>query len=323
MMKMRKNGAEIPDQGFHPCEDKLAAVLKVDAGQLMELEEGKLFEKQKKLVVFQYAKQLLLRYKKEDLSSVSAQVAFYLLLAFFPFLIFSINLLSYTSLANEFFITNFYTFLPNDTDRIVKDMLVQAVQAKSTTLLFSGIIASLWAASQGTVAIVSGLNKSYDVEEDRNFIELTVMALLSTIGVSIVIVFTFIMIIFGKIAGFYIFEIIGAGDLFHFLWPILQYVVPVSLMLTTFFLMYKYLPNKNFAFKHIMVGATFTTVGWIAISLLFSFYVDNFAKYEKVYGSLGGVFALLIWLYISALIILLGGALIDIGSEFENKEKIQ
>ena len=91
MMKMRKNGAEIPDQGFHPCEDKLAAVLKVDAGQLMELEEGKLFEKQKKLVVFQYAKQLLLRYKKEDLSSVSAQVAFYLLLAFFPFLIFSIN----------------------------------------------------------------------------------------------------------------------------------------------------------------------------------------------------------------------------------------
>ena len=289
----------------------------------MELEEEKLFEKLRSLVIFKYIEQLIFRYRNDDLSSMSAQVAYYLILAFFPFLIFSINLLSFTSLANEFFITNFYTFLPNDTDMIVKDMLVRALKAKSTTLLFSGIIASLCAASQGTQAIVRGLNKSYDVEENRNFIELTVMALLSTIGVSIVIVFTFIMIIFGKIAGYYIFEIMGVGDLFHFLWPFLRYAVPVSLMLTTFFLIYKYLPNKNFAFKHIMVGAIFTTVGWIAISLLFSFYVDNFAKYEQVYGSLGGFFALLIWLYISALIILLGGALIDITSDFENKEKFQ
>ena len=91
-------------------------------------------------------------------------------------------------------------------------------------------------------------------------------------------------------------------------------------MLIAFSFIYKYLPNRKFDFKNIIVGAIFATVGWITISLTFSFYVNNFAEYEKVYGSIVGVIALIIWLYISALIILLGGELIAISSAFENKE---
>jgi membrane protein len=130
------------------------------------------------------------------------------------------------------------------------------------------------------------------------------------------IILEFILIVFGEIIGSYVFGLIGAKTLFSIIWSFLRYGIPLTLMLITFFLIYKYVPNKRLQFSNIIVGTIFTTVGWVTASLLFSFYVNSFANYEKVYGSLGGVFALIIWLYISALIILLGGELNAISSCF-------
>ena len=92
-------------------------------------------------------------------------------------------------------------------------------------------------------------------------------------------------------------------------------------MFITFSLIYKYLPNKRLKPKNIRVGAIFATIGWVLTSLVFSFYVNNFAHYEKVYGSLGGMVILIIWLYISTLVILIGGELNAISSYFETKDK--
>ena len=93
-------------------------------------------------------------------------------------------------------------------------------------------------------------------------------------------------------------------------------------MFTTFSLIYKYVPNRRLEFNNVIVGTIFTTVGWVTTSLLFSFYVNNFANYGKVYGSLGGVIALISWLYISTLIILLGGELNSISKYYEIKEEM-
>lgn len=94
-----------------------------------------MFEKLRKIIIFQYLEQLLLRYKNADLSAMSAQITYYLILAFFPFLIFLINLLSFTSLSSELLLANFNTLLPDDTGILVKDLLEQTLQAKSKTLL--------------------------------------------------------------------------------------------------------------------------------------------------------------------------------------------
>jgi len=240
-----------------------------------------------------------------------------LILAFFPFLLFLINLLSFTPLSSELLITNFNTFLPNNTAILVKNLLVQTIQAKSKTLLLLGMIGSLWAASQGISAIIRGLNNSYDVKENRNFIKLSFIALIYTIGVTVMIIFAILMIVFGKIIGSYLFGLIGATTLFEIIWSFLRYGIALTIMLITFLLLYKYVPNRRLRFKNIIVGTIFTTVGWVTTSLLFSFYVNTFANYSKVYGSLGGVIALISWLYISTLIILLGGELNAISSNSE------
>ncbi len=279
-----------------------------------------MFEKLRSSMIFKYIRQLIFRYKEADLPAMSAQITYYLILAFFPFLLFLINMLSFTPLSSELLITNFNTFLPNDSAILVKDMLVQTVQAKSKTLLLLGMFGSLWAASHGISAVIRGLNNSYSVKEDRKFLKLNFIALMSTIGITVMIIVAIIMLVFGEIIGSYVFGLIGAQTLFSVIWSFLRFVIPFTLMLITFYLLYSYVPNKKLKFNNIIIGAIFSTVGWVTTSLLFSFYVNSFANYEKIYGSLGGVIALIIWLYMSTLIVLLGGEINAISSNYENQE---
>jgi membrane protein len=275
----------------------------------------------KSSIVYKYIEQLIFRYKYDELASMSAQITYYLILAFFPFLVFLINLLSFTPFSNRLLFANFYKLLPHDTAALVNEMLVHFVQAKSTTFLFLGMFASLWAASQGMSAIIRGLNHSYDVKENRNYIKRNLISLISTIGVSVMIIFSLFMIVFGRIIGSYVFDLIGEKTLFTIIWPFFRYGISLTFMLFTFYLVYKYLPNRPLKSNNIIIGTIFATFGWVSASLLFAYYVNYFANYEQAYGSIGGIFALIIWLYISTLIILLGGELNAISSRFENKEK--
>lgn len=277
--------------------------------------------KLRSLVIYKYIEQLAIRYRRDELPAMSAQIAYYLILAFFPFLFFLISLLSFTPLSNRLLIANFSAILPNDTASLVRDILVQAVQVKNPALLLLGMLGSLWAASQGMSAVIRGLNHSYAVKETRRYFTRTFIALASTVGVSVMIVLSLSMIVFGRLIGASVFGLIGVKPLFYSVWPYLRYGISLVFITMTFFLIYRYLPNRRLNGRSIIIGTLFATFGWVCASLLFSFYVNNFAVFGRVYGSLGGVFALIIWLYISALITLLGGELNAINSQFRERDE--
>jgi membrane protein len=279
-----------------------------------------MFNRFKNSTAFQYMQQLIFRIKDDDLTGMSAQITYYLILAFFPFLIFLINLLSFINISSETLITSFQELVPNEIGELVKNIAMRTMQNKSETLLSLGVIGCLWATSKGILAIIKGLNRAYDVEESRKFIKLYLLAFISTIGVIAMIIVSLIMIVFGKIIGIYAFGMVDAMT-FDVVWSIIRYGITVTLLFITFCLIYKYVPNRELKARNIRVGAVFATFGWIVVSLVFSLYVNNFQHYEKVYGSLGGMIALIGWLYISAFIILLGGELNAISSYFQTKEE--
>lgn len=279
-----------------------------------------MLDKLKRTPLFKYGEQLLWRYADDDLPGLSAQITYYLILAFFPFLLFLINLISFTALTNEMVVTGITGLLPTETGVLVKNVLVETVQSKSTALLLLGMLGGLWASSQGILAIIKGLNKAYDVEENRGFFHLLLIAVIATVGISSMIIFSFVMIIFGRIIGNAIFGFLGATALFDILWSVLRYCIPLLGMLITFSLLYAYAPNRRLKFRTVRIGTLFATFGWITTSLLFSLYVNNFSNYSRVYGSLGGFIALIFWLYISTLIILIGGELNAIQSAFKNHD---
>lgn len=252
-------------------------------------------------------KQLYIRFQDDNVSALSAQLAFFLLLALFPFVLFLLNLISFTSITSADFVENIAGFLPAEVETLFRDIVRELLGAKSTGLLSIGALVTLWSASRGISAISFGLNMAYDKRETRPFFKVAAITILFTLGIAIMVLAALLFLIFGEVLARDIFSCLDGAEAFTQLWRILRYIVPLAIMLFVFSLLYKFVPNCRLRFKHVLPGALLAAIGWAAVSVIFSFYVNNFASYTRIYGSIGGIIILLLWLYISSLVVLLGG----------------
>lgn len=252
-------------------------------------------------------RQLYIRFQDDNVSALSAQLAFYLLLALFPFVLFLLNLISFTSITSADFVENIAGFLPAEVETLFRNIVSELLGAKSPGLLSIGALVTLWSASRGISAISFGLNMAYDKRETRSFLKVAAITIVFTIGIAVMVLAALLFLIFGEVLARDIFSCLDGAEAFTKLWRVLRYIVPLVIMLFVFSLLFKFVPNCKLRFKHVLPGALIATIGWSAVSMIFSFYVNNFASYTRIYGSIGGIIILLIWLYISSLVVLLGG----------------
>ena len=255
--------------------------------------------------------ELLYRVKDGEVTAVGAQLTYYLILSIFPFLIFFLNLLSYTSIARDEVLDTFIIMLPIEVQILIKNVVSEIVGTSSDTLLSLGIILTLWTGSLGISAIIKAVNKAYDVENKRPYWKIKGLAIFFTIALAFVLILVLSMLVFGEIIGKRLFARFGAIYVFSRIWQLLRLIIPFVSMVVIFALLYKLSPapedGTTIRFRHILPGALFTSVGWIIASMVFSYYVNNFGKYANTYGSLGGIIVLLVWLYITSIMIILGG----------------
>ena len=252
-------------------------------------------------------KQLYIRFQDDNVSALSAQLAFFLLLALFPFVLFLLNLISFATITSADFVENIAGFLPAEVETLFRDILPELLGAKSPGLLSIGALVTLWSASRGISAISFGLNMAYDKRETRPFFKVAAITLLFTLGIAVMVLAALLFLIFGEVLARDVFSCLDGAEAFTQLWRILRYIVPLAIMLFVFSLLFKFVPNCRLRFKHVLPGALLAAIGWAAVSVIFSFYVNNFASYTRIYGSIGGIIILLLWLYISSLVVLLGG----------------
>jgi membrane protein len=257
--------------------------------------------------VLQFLKSLYIRFKDDDVPAIGAQLTYYLILSLFPFLIFLVTLLSFIELSGDSVIAELIRLLPAEASDLIKNILTEVMDNSSGTLLSIGMIATIWSASNGINAILKGLNKAYDIEEQRPFWKIRGIALITTISLVVVIALVVLMLILGKAIGEYLFEWLNSPSSFQWIWSVLIYVIPIIAMVGAFTLLYWIVPNRKLALREVLPGSIFSTFGWLLVSLLFQLYINNFGNYSKTYGSLGGMIILLIWLYVSSIIIILGG----------------
>lgn len=160
---------------------------------------------------------------------------------------------------------------------------------------------------QGVNAIIKGLNRAYDIDESRAFWKIRGIAFLATLTIGFVVLLSILLLVLGTWLKTQVFLLTDLPYGFQKLWDLLQYAVPLLVMFIVFTLLYWIAPSRRLALREVVPGALFSTLGWIITSVLFSIYVNQFSDFTKTYGSLGGVMILLIWLYISSIIILAGG----------------
>jgi membrane protein len=251
------------------------------------------------------------RIKEDEITAVGAQLTYFLILSIFPFLIFFLNILSYTSIAEEEILNNLLIVLPLETQILLKGIIKEIVSSRSETLLSLGIILTIWTGSLGITAIIRAVNKAYNVKKKRPYWRLKGIAIIFTIILAILLIIVLSMLVFGEVIGNKIFAWFGATYLFYHIWEFLRIIIPLISMIIIFALLYKLSPTPeeglNISFNQTLPGAVFATIGWILASMVFSYYVNNFGNYSKTYGSLGGIIILLVWLYITSIMIVLGG----------------
>ncbi|WP_422485134.1 YihY/virulence factor BrkB family protein [Gudongella sp. DL1XJH-153] len=257
--------------------------------------------------------QLVYRFGENNVPGTGAQLTYFLILSLFPFLMVLLNIISYTPLGQEDVVMNMIRYMPTDIQDIIKTFHEDVVSSSSQGFLSIAAIAALWTASSGVKAVIRAINKAYDYTESRSFLKLKGLSLLFTIILVFVIIIVFISLVAGELIGTLISDFLGIEDLFITLWNYLRFIIPLLFMIFTFAMLYKYSPNirnrHTVPLKSTLPGAIFATLGWIILSLLFSFYVSNFGNYAVTYGSLGGVIVMLVWLFISSIVIVLGGEL--------------
>jgi membrane protein len=254
----------------------------------------------------------------DRLLAVAAGVVFYGLLAIFPAV--TVLVSSYGLFADAATIGRHLAFaaalMPEGAFDVVQEQVsriaAQGGGGLSAGFIF-GLLLAIWSANAGMKAIMDALNVIYDEEEKRSFFRLNLMSLALTVGA--------LSVLLVAIASFVVFPLmlnwIGLGSAAEWTIAVLRWPALLILVMLGLAVLYRFGPSRREArWQWLSVGAVLATLLWLAGSLLFSWYLSNFADYNATYGSLGAGIGLMMWLWLSVIAILLGA---ELNSEIEHQ----
>jgi membrane protein len=259
------------------------------------------------------------RINEHDIFGRAAQLSYYFLLALFPLLLFLITLFGYFaqtgSELRDKLINYLATVMPASAIDLVHTTLDEVARARGGGKLSLGLLAALWAASNGMGAMSGTLNAAYGVQETRPWWKVRLTSILLTIGLSVLIIVALIIVLYGGHIGERVAVYFGFGPAFTVAWKILQWPIALFFLLLTFTMIYHFAPNvrpKRCIWWS--PGTLVAIVLWLLFSFGFRLYLHFFDSYGVTYGSLGALIILMLWFYFTGIAILVGG---EINSECE------
>ena len=242
----------------------------------------------------------------DGISALSAHAAFFVLISFFPFVMFLLTLLSYFPNFSETLPSVNLSFLPS----AVSSMIVQAFSELSDrangTILSVTVVLAIWSASRGILSIMRGLNSIHNIRETRNYIVTRIMATGYTIVFAVLLLVMILIFVFGNQLTLLLVERFPTLGDFALLIISFRTAVGISVLILFFLLIFISLPNRKTSFWCELPGAVLTATGWVGFSFLFSFYVNNFSNYTAIYGSLTAIVLCMLWLYACMYILFIG-----------------
>jgi len=269
---------------------------------------------------FQLAKRVWKEIEKDRVFGRAAELSYYFLLALFPMLIFLTSVIgivlgSGTGTRHALF--NYLArIMPPSAFQLLDTTMYEVTESSGGGKLSFGLLAALWAASNGMTAITDSLNAAYDVKETRPWWKQRLVAVVLTIALSVLIMAALVLVVAGGHIGEGVANHYGFGPAFALAWKIIQWPVILGALMLAFALIYYFAPDlRDQAWQWLTPGAAIGVALWLLVSLGFRIYLQFFDAYSKTYGSLGAVIVLMLWLYFTGAAVLIGG---EINSEIEN-----
>jgi membrane protein len=242
---------------------------------------------------------------------LAAQLAYYFFLALFPALLCLIALASLFPIhqLTDEMVRLLGPFAPADVLRIIQEQMRRLAARDDHGLFSLGLLGALWSSSAAMVAIVSALNRAYDIADERPWWRVRLMAVLLTIGLSVFILLALALVLAGPQMADFAASYLGFPAIFAGIWKVVQWPLVFVLVTTAIGLIYYFAPDAEQDWVWITPGSLLATTLWLACSLGFRLYVVHFGNYEGTYGAIAGVIVILVWFYLTALVIILGAEL--------------
>jgi membrane protein len=258
---------------------------------------------------------------KDGIFGRAAQLSYYFLLALFPLLLFLTSVIglllgSGTGLRHSLF-AHLGKVLPPSSAQLISDTMFEVTSSSSGGKISFGILAALWAASNGMGAIGESLNVAYHVEETRPWWKRHLTAVCLTVALAALIISALVLVLYGGRLADNLAANYGFDRFFIVAWKILQWPIVLVFLSLAFALIYYWAPDlRDQDWKWVTPGAVVAVALWLAVSFGFRLYLRYFDSYGKTYGSLGAVIILMLWFYFTGAAILIGG---EVNSDIEDE----
>lgn len=246
---------------------------------------------------------------KNSLSTRAASLAFRFFLALFPLIIFLFSLIPYIPIANfqEELLEMIRQILPDNAYEITKETIHDLMLNKSTSLLSFGFIFAFYLASNGVKSMIISFNESYHAIKKGSFIKNYLISFLILIILICLVIIAVSLIIFSDhVTGYIISYESLNNSIVIFILKLIKFILLLMLFFLGISSIYYFGNTKADKFRFISAGSSLATLLSILITMGFAYYVDNFSTYNKVYGSIGTLIVVMLWLYFNSLVLLIG-----------------
>lgn len=256
-------------------------------------------------------KPVFARFFNEQFFDKSAQLAYYLMLSMFPFLLFVVELVSFLPYSSEDVLRLIRPFAPAETYALIEEGIITVFDKEGLSLASLSFVAAFWLASMSVQSLVRSLNDALEVVRKAPFWRGLLQDFAFTLGLMVILPLSLLVPVSEKLARRFVAHFSLIADTVaqvSNIWFIFRWGLGSLFLLLFFILLYRILPSVRLTIRQVMPGALFATVAWQGVSELFSYYAE-FGSYDRIYGQLGGIIVLMTWFYLSAVVLMLGGLL--------------
>lgn len=245
------------------------------------------------------------RFIKLTLLDLSAQLAYYFLISFFPFVFLLATFIGYLPLSSQDVFDMIHAYMPTLSDKVLKANLEVILDRDSLGLFSVSLAATLYLASVAFHSLIRVLDSIYEVVESRTLWKEWIVGILLMVGLLLGIVLSLVLSVFGDVISNSFFKVYSDVRV-ETMWTVARWFISSSILFVLFLCLYLFAPNVKVALRDALPGTIFTTFAWQISSLLFSYYID-FVDYSYLYGKLGSAMILVGWFYWSSLVLSVGG----------------
>lgn len=255
---------------------------------------------------WEFVRRLTVRYFEDDVGSTAAMLAYYFVFSFFPIILLTSVIIGFLDLSPEEITAALGAIVPDDVLAIVHTFIEHITEERSGNLLVFGAVFTLYFPMRAVNSLIEAVDRAYRVEGQRKLWKRLLTVFCFTLFLMVALFAALLLVTIGASLLTFLSQYFSISKGFITVWNYLRFLFLGAILFVILSILYRVSLDRDTPLRHVLPGAFAALLSWLLLSIGFAFYVENMANYSVIYGSIGAIIVLLIWLYFSAVVLVMG-----------------